>query len=254
MSRETQPEALPSGVLTAADVIAWRCAQAGVPVPQLPATAVLTHQGSLLGRRRPWNRDASLRCLSFEVRRLQVAGQPVVVAGCRGVGAPATAVAIEELATVGVRRILAIDIAGSLDPGVRSGDIVVVERVLSGDGTSPHYTRHAAVEPSAALTDALSAELGTQGVSYRRGVVWTTDAVYRETPAAIAEAREQGAVLADMETAATLAVARALGIEAAALLVAADELFDGWRPPAATGNVNAQLKRLLAVAPACLLL
>jgi hypothetical protein len=35
-------------------------------------------------------------------------------------------------------------------------------------------------------------------------------------------------------------------------LVAADELFDGWRPPESMAMVNAALKRLLPAVVACL--
>jgi hypothetical protein len=56
-----------------------------------------------------------------------------------------------------------------------------------------------------------------------------------------------------METGCVFAVAAALGIEAAAMLVAADELSDGWRPPGDMKGIEATVRRVFDAASACLL-
>jgi uridine phosphorylase len=254
MSRAAGPErpSLEPGLLAAADVIAWRYRNANAPVPRLPGGAILTHQSILLGRRRPWSRDRSLDLLSFDTRLIGTESGSLVLAACRGVGAPATAVTIEELAALGVTRLVTIDIAGSLDPALHSGDVVLVDSAIAGDGTSPHYTSETRVHPEAALTDALATTLTAAGVSFTRGTAWSTDAVYRETASEVQAARNEGALLADMETASVLAVAGSLGVAAAAVLVVADELSGGWRPPSDSGLIQAQLKKLLLVAQAAL--
>jgi uridine phosphorylase len=230
-------------LLTAAQRLAWR----GGPLPRLPQAAVLTHQASLFRHFAPrFHRRRSPLAADVYVRpRSQ--GRVAMVGGL-GVGAPATAIAVEELAVAGLRRIVAVDIGGSIDPSVASGDIVLVEGGLALDGTSPHYSSEVIVRASPVLTEALASALSRGGVPYTPGLVWSTDAPYRETPALIEAQRSQGAVLVDMETAALFAVAAALGIEAAAILVAADELFDGWRPPADMGAVQERLRRVAAIA------
>jgi uridine phosphorylase len=222
-----------------------------VPLPSLPEGAILTHQGYLLPRRWPWKRDARRRFFSFDLRLLSAGA--VVLAGVRGVGAPATAIAVEEMAVTGVRGLVAVDIAGSLTPDVPSGSIVLATRAVACDGTSPHYAREPGLHAAGALTDRLGEHLKSAAIAYSEGAVWSTDAVYRETPSELAEARRAGAVLADLETASVFAVSSALGIEAAALLVAADELHDSWRPPADMRLVQAQVRRALAAATACLM-
>ena len=236
-------------MLTAANVIAWRQGQAA-PSPRLPSAAIVTHQGYLFLRRGPWERRSGDRRFSFDRRSL--AKGAVTLAGVRGVGAPATAIAIEELAVAGVRRLVAVDIAGSLVAGVRSGGIVLIESAIACDGTSPHYSRDRLVRGDEGLIHRLRQRLTAEGIAFSSGTVWSTDAVYRETPSKLDEAREQGAILADMETACVFAVAGALGIEAAALLVAADELHGGWRPPAEMRGVRANVHRALGAATACL--
>jgi uridine phosphorylase len=160
---------------------------------------------------------------------------------------------VEELAAAGVRRLIAVDIGGSIDARVTSGAIVLVEGALACDGTSPHYTPERQVRPSPALSQRLSERLTADGLAFTSASVLSTDAVFRETPSMLEDARRQGAVVVDMETACVLAVAASLGIEAAAVLVAADELHDAWHPPAGLRRVQAQLRRLLETAAACLL-
>ena len=215
-------------------------------MPRLPVTAVLTHQISLVSRRRPWQRQRATTCFSFDVQSL--AGRDdIALAACRSVGAPATAVAIEEMAVAGVRRLILLDVAGSLTPGLRSGDALLAESAIVGDGTSPHYWEDDLVSASESLTTRLGDLLTEQTMAYSRGRMWSTDAVYRETVAGIQEARDKGAMAVDMETACVLAVATTLGIEAAAVLAIADELSDGWRPPIDMSSIHDLLSRILSV-------
>ena len=216
-------------LLTAAKVIEWRRALTKAPFPHLPEAAILTHQRFLLPRRRLWLRGQGQRCFSFDIR--PVAHGTITLAGIRGVGAPATAVAIEELFVAGVRKLLVVDVAGSIDARVLSGEIVIVDSAIAGDGTSPHYAPGPSVSPNESLGRQIGDRLSKAGIAFSTGVVWSTDAIYREIPSQIIEARRQGAVLADMETACVFAVSATLGLQAAAVLVVADELHDGWRAP-----------------------
>jgi uridine phosphorylase len=233
-------------LLTAARLLEWRSRLEGYAPPELPDAAILTHQRSLLPKRPRFSRYG--RGISGEVRSYS----GISLVGCTGVGGPATAVVIEELAVAGVRRLITIDIAGSLDRDVPSGRIVLVKGAIAADGTSRHYTSEPVVAPDAALMGVLSEALTQAEMEFSTGIVWSTDAVYRETPSLVAAYRSQGAVLVDMDTAAALAVAMALGMEAAAVLVAADELYDGWRSPKDMGVIQSQLHSLLPLAAACL--
>jgi uridine phosphorylase len=236
-------------LLTARRLLAWR---GGGRLPRLPEAAILTHQTTLFRRLAPRFGRRGGSGIAAETYAMRGTRGQVVVVGGLGVGAPATAIAVEELAVAGVRRLIGVDIAGSLDAGVGSGDAVLVEAALALDGTSPHYAADDLVRPRTALADALAGELRAASVPFAAGVVWSTDAPYRETPSLIEAQRGRGAVLVDMETAALFAVAAAVGIEAAAVLVAADELFDGWRPPADPARIQSRLRQAATAAVACL--
>jgi uridine phosphorylase len=178
----------------------------------------------------------------------------------------------EELAVAGIRQIVAVDIAGSLDPALKSGSLVLASTAVCSDGTSQHYASPgASVQADAALTKSLAEtklgtgvlELRSRGLFRRRkfteivvpngiestsATVWSTDAPYRETRSLIEEARRYGAALIDMETAALYASCAALGIATASLLVVADEIFDEWRPPGDMPLIQAQLRRAASIA------
>jgi uridine phosphorylase len=80
------------------------------------------------------------------------------------------------------------------------------------EGTSYHYlppTTFAEAPDKTLLNRAEQAILGLAGISVYRGPTWTTDAPYRETEAAIASARDLGALAVEMEAAALFAFAKA---------------------------------------------
>lgn len=177
----------------------------------------------------------------------------MTLAYVRSVGAPATAIALEELAASGVRQIVSIDVAGSIDPIVGSGDVVLVESAVACDGTSPHYSTTRVNASDEELTGRIADSLRAAGVPHLTGRTWSTDAVYRETPSQIETARQEGATLVDMETACLFAVSSALGIRSAAVLVAADQLYEVWHPPPDMSLIQKRLRAVLDATVACLL-
>src|SRR5690606_1841213 len=151
----------------------------GAPLPRLPGAAVLTHQAQLLPRRRPWQRAPRARAFSFDLREL--ADGAALLAGVRGVGAPATAVAGEELAVAAVARLCVVRLAGSLLEAVPAGGAVLARDALACGGPSPHYAPERRIHPDASLAAALRARVQPAALPFTEGAVWSTDAVYRET-------------------------------------------------------------------------
>jgi hypothetical protein len=79
-------------------------------------------------------------------------------------------------------------------------------------------------------------------VPHQRGVVWTTDAPYRETRAEADACRAQGVAAVDMESAGLLAMGQARGVETAAVLVAGDRLLEGgWSMPSDLRGLHQRL-------------
>lgn len=146
-------------------------------------------------------------------------------------GAPAAAMLLELVIACGVRAVLGLGLAGSLDPAMCPGEMVVASAALGGDGTSSHYLppRDGAgatlIRPAARLLE----DLNTDAVA---ATVWTTDAPFRALPADIARWRREGARLTDMETAALYAVAATHARDIAMVLVVSDQVGNGWSAPA----------------------
>lgn len=151
-----------------------------------------------------------------------------------GVGSPAAAVVIEELAVLGLKKLVAIGIAGGLQEGMRAGDIVLCERAVREEGTSHHYSLPSMYAfPSPGLTHQLTHALDEMGCSWVSGASWTTDAPYRETRRKVEKYRQEGINTVEMEAAAVFAVCAYLGIQSGAAFTIADTLSGlDWQ----TGN------------------
>jgi len=89
----------------------------------------------------------------------------VVVLGNFGIGAPTTAMLMDELVAGGTRTFLSVGIAGCLDRDVGMGEFVVCDRAIRDEGTSHHY-----LEPGRSVRpdEGLTAALRTTSTSARR--------------------------------------------------------------------------------------
>lgn len=172
-----------------------------------------------------------------------------------GIGAPVAAVVLEELAALGVRRVINLGIAGALPAHVGFAEVVLCTGALRDEGTSHHYqppSRFA--RPSVSLTDALRDALRASGAPFHEGTSWTTDAFYRETLLEARALREEGVVTVEMEAAALFVVGATRGVEVASVFTVSDHLLAGpsWSLAPDSGAVAAGLARLVDAAIATL--
>jgi uridine phosphorylase len=151
-------------------------------------------------------------CYHTELRAFDLDGVGEVgIVGC-AVGAPFAVLVAEQLFASGCRLLISITSAGQISPIGPTPYFVLIDRALRDEGTSYHYLPPAifAEAPDSVLLAAVEQELlGLTGISVHRGPTWTTDAPYRETEAAIASARDLGALAVEMEAAALYAFANA---------------------------------------------
>ena len=133
----------------------------------------------------------------------------VGIVGC-AVGAPFAVLVAEQLFASGCRLLVSVTSAGQITPIGPTPYFVLIDRAVRDEGTSYHYLPPAtfAEAPDPMLLAETERELlGIPGISVHRGPTWTTDAPYRETEAAIASARDLGALGVEMEAAALYAFA-----------------------------------------------
>jgi purine-nucleoside phosphorylase len=157
--------------------------------------------------------------------------QPVVVGPI--MGAPYAVMILEVLRCWGVRQGFFIGWCGSIDPGVRIGDLIVPAAAWIDEGTSLHYGQscESAAEPDQKLRAVLELELQRRRDTFHSGSIWTTDAIFRETRTLIDRFRKPGALAVEMELSALYSAAAFYKFPLAALLTVSDELFTyHWRP------------------------
>ena len=158
-----------------------------------------------------------------EVYHLRGASRPLTLV-YSGMGSPAVANALEMVAAAGAKRVVIFGACGGVVTEVGVGDLVVAGGAVRGEGTSTYYAPPgfpAAFDPLMAvrLWEAASAS----DVPAHRGVVYTTDAGYRQGPEIYEKCA--GLVIAvESECAAVAVVGARLGLQTGALLFCTDNV------------------------------
>jgi uridine phosphorylase len=131
----------------------------------------------------------------------------------RTIGGPYTVLVAEQLAVCGVRIVVRLTSAGRVGSRLAVPGVVIVERAIRDEGTSYHYLPAGeSVEASAGIADALHVEVSTIELPVERGLVWTTDAPYRETSEQIERYACMGALAVEMQAASLFAFGLARGV------------------------------------------
>ncbi len=146
-------------------------------------------------------------------------------------GGPLASALVEELASIGVRWILGLGCAGSIDPSIHRGSQFVIATALPTDGTSRSYLGDAEVAtPDETMLRVAAAAEKRRGRPIPGLTAATVDAIYRETPEAVAAWRKAGAQVINMEAAPLYAAAQACGVRALYVGHVSDELHGPqWR-------------------------
>ena len=143
-----------------------------------------------------------------------------VMAVSTGMGGPSTAIAIEELAHIGVKAMIRIGSCGALRTGIKLGDLVLVNGAVRDDGASKSYVDPAypAVPDTELLMNVMEAAK-TQGFPYHVGLGRSHDCLYGDPKGELdAYWGERGVLGSDMETATLFVVGRLRGIKTASIL------------------------------------
>lgn len=152
------------------------------------------------------------------------------------VGCPACAGNMDLFHAMGIRKVMFCGGGGVLDKEIAVGQLLLVDGAIRDEGFSYHYiepSRYIYTDPK--VTDRIAGYLDEHGVSYLRGLTWTTDAIYRETADRIERRKAEGAKMVEMEQAGCIAVAQFRGFDYGALIYGGDDVSQeewsnrGWR-------------------------
>ena len=152
----------------------------------------------------------------------------IVTVGNGGRYSADSAITTELLCAAGVETLVRVGSCGSLQETVKIGDIVIATGAVRGDGASPRYvSEDFATEPHPRVSEALARAADSLGIPVHRGPVFTTDALFRETPELLSDLARRQVTAIDMVTAAFLTVAQVKGGRAGAILAVSDECVTG---------------------------
>jgi uridine phosphorylase len=165
--------------------------------------------------------------LDYEMHTGSLDGKRVTV-GNGGRYAPDTAITTEILCGAGAQSLIRVGSCGSLQEHIQIGDLVIVTGALRGDGTSRYYVAESfSTIADAGIVAALSKAADALNVRYHLGWIFTTDALFQETPQLIEQLRQQNISSIDMVTSTFLTIAQVRGKKAGAVLAVSDECLHG---------------------------
>ncbi len=186
--------------------------QKGLPSAEVPAICILDPDGDIVRRLRsngqahpfkPWP------CYHTELDTFMLGAHRAGIIGC-AVGAPFAVLVAEELFASGCRLLLSLTSAGQINAIGTPPYFIIIDRALRDEGTSYHYAEPADyAEADPELVSLARDAVSGSDLQVVAGPTWTTDAPFRETVEAIAEAKTKGILAVEMEAAALYSFASA---------------------------------------------
>lgn len=200
-----------------------------------PLAVMVSSRGDLISCRDVMGLEASASQRIF-ISRLYLGdndrGAPFSITG-PFIGAPYAVMILETLIAWGAREIIIFGWCGAVSPKVKIGDIVVPSAAIIDEGTSRHYqeNKDLTATPSRELSAKIKKILKKEKIDFHEGAIWSTDAIYRETPEKIAHYQQKEVVAVEMEMSALFTVGKYRQVEVVSILVVSDEVSSlRWRP------------------------
>jgi len=166
------------------------------------------------------NREYKLVNASYEGRALTICST--------GIGCPSAAIAVEELANVGVETFIRVGTIGALQAEIEIGDMIVATGAAKAEGTSKRYesATYPAVPDYGTLT-ALVDAAEANGEAIHVGPIVSDDAFYNESDEYVADWNEANLLAIEMEAATVFSLARRRGLAAGAICTVDGNLVAG---------------------------
>jgi purine-nucleoside phosphorylase len=162
----------------------------------------------------------------YYTRRFCIAG-PMI-------GAPYAVMIMESLVAWGAKNILFYGWCGSISENIEIGTIILPTGAYIDEGTSRHYCEEPYkdfVTPSYELAGKIRKKLFQKSIPFKETTIWTTDAIYRETPGKVKHYLAKNAMAVEMELSALFTVGQFRKANVAGLLVVSDDLSgQSWLP------------------------
>lgn len=186
--------------------------QKGLNDGAVPAVCVLDPDGDIVQQMKAEGRairDPDWACYHTELYRVTHSGVELGIVPY-AVGASFAVLVAEQVFAAGCRLLVSITSSGQLVELRPPPYFILIDKALRDEGASYHYLPASEFSAAnASLIAATKAAFDGLRVPVERGATWTTDAPFRETPAAIAAMKARGLLAVEMEAAALYAFAEA---------------------------------------------
>jgi len=149
------------------------------------------------------------------------------------VGAPYATMLLETLIAWNVEKIIFFGWCGAISHDVKIGDIIIPTGAIIDEGTSKHYHQgdDAISRPSSYILKNTKEALIKTDLTFREGLVWSTDAIYRETCEKVKYYQGRDVLAVEMELSALFTVGKFRNVQIGGILVVSDELSTlTWSP------------------------
>jgi DeoD family purine-nucleoside phosphorylase len=155
-------------------------------------------------------------------------GKPVSVQAT-GMGCPSAAIVIEELAQLGVKRLLRIGTCGGLQPDMKLGDLIVGLSAVPADSTAIHYVGGEPHAPTADwdLVHAAVHAAKELGKPVRVGAIVSSDIFYNPDEGQYQRWSDRGILAVEMEAAVLFTLGALRKMKAGCLLTVSDVVVEG---------------------------
>jgi len=165
-------------------------------------------------------------------------------------GGPSAAIVFEELAQLGVQRVVRVGTCGALLPHLHLGDTIVAMSAAPVDRTVLTYTGGEAYAPTAdwRLVSAAVAEARRVGGPFHVGTVASSDVFYEPDRARPARLAALGVLALEMEAAVLYTVAALRGLAAVTLLTVSDVLYGDGPVRIGDDELQAGVDRMAQIA------
>lgn len=190
----------------------------------MPAHVVIPLENPDLYERGEADKAHFAACVRYRSMTIGTRGERTVGLTSARFGAPSVAMLVEILARRGVRSMVGVGYCGGLDVDLRCGDLLMCVAAEGDTGIPSAHGRPPRANADTRLVNELERSL--KG-SAERGAVWSVDTLVAQTDEAVRGWMDRGFRGVDMESAALLSVAEALGVAAATVLVVSDHPASG---------------------------
>jgi len=155
-------------------------------------------------------------------------GKPVSVQSS-GMGCPSAAIVIEELAQLGVKKIMRVGTCGGLQSDLTMGDLVIALSATGADSTSSHYVLGEPHAPTAdfGLVHEAVHQAKHLGKTVRVGPIVSSDIFYQPDPGLAGRWSERGILAVEMEASVLFTLCALRKIKAGCMLIVSDVIVEG---------------------------